>query len=292
MTRDNILCYLDNCREPENEDLLHKRIDTHNRRLVILFRFFKWLHYPNIEDSKRRSELSTLERKPDCIIGTKQLKRKEVSCYKPSDLWSQEDDLVFLKWVTNKTDRCYHTMTRDLSATPHEILNLKIKDVVFKAVGNKQSAEVLVNSKTGSRHISYVKEWLSNHLCRNNPNSPLFVGLGRNSMRKQLSNESSESLLEAYGIVTKNNVPIDILNHKICPNCNEGNTQDARCKMIMSLEGYHEVLQEQQEKDKDLQSVKERMASIENVLVAIQPLLQNLKPEMLSRLQLVGINNE
>jgi hypothetical protein len=32
------------------------------------------------------------------------------------------------------------------------------------------------------------------------------------------------------------------------------------------------------------------MASIENVLVAIQPLLQNLKPEMLSKLQLVGIS--
>jgi hypothetical protein len=39
-----------------------------------------------------------------------------------------------------------------------------------------------------------------------------------------------------------------------------------------------------------LQSVKERMASIENVLVAIQPLLQNLKPEMLSKLQLVGMD--
>jgi hypothetical protein len=48
------------------------------------------------------------------------------------------------------------------------------------------------------------------------------------------------------------------------------------------------VLQEQQEKDKDLQSVKERMASIENVLVDIQPLLQNIKPEMLSKLQLTG----
>ncbi|MFL6405824.1 MAG: zinc ribbon domain-containing protein, partial [Nitrososphaeraceae archaeon] len=105
-------------------------------------------------------------------------------------------------------------------------------------------------------------------------------------------NESSESLLEAYGIVTKNNVPIDTLNPKICPNCNEGNTQDARfcskCKMIMSFDGYQEVLQEQQEKDKDLQSVKERMASIENVLVAIQPLLQNLKPELLSKLQLTA----
>jgi hypothetical protein len=51
-------------------------------------------------------------------------------------------------------------------------------------------------------------------------------------------------------------------------------------------------LQEQQEKDKDLQLVKERMASIENVLVAIQPLLQNLKPEMLTKLQLVGVNKE
>ena len=59
--------------------------------------------------------------------------------------------------------------------------------------------------------------------------------------------------------------------------------------MIMSFDGYQEVLQEQQEKDKDLQSVKERMASIENVLVAIQPLLQNIKPEMLSKMQLTGM---
>lgn len=34
-----------------------------------------------------------------------------------------------------------------------------------------------------------------------------------------------------------------------------------------------DVLQEQQEKDEDLQSVKERMVSIENVLVGIQSLL-------------------
>jgi hypothetical protein len=86
-------------------------------------------------------------------MGIKQLKIKEVSCYKPSDLWSQEDDLVFLKWVTNKRDRCYHTMARDLSARPHEILNLKLGDIIFKTTGNKQYAEVLVNGKTGSRHI-------------------------------------------------------------------------------------------------------------------------------------------
>jgi integrase/recombinase XerD len=160
-----------------------------------LSRFFKWLYYPDIGDPKRRSELSVHEKKPGCIIGIAKLKRKEVSCYKPTDLWSPADDLIFLKWVTNKRDRCYHTMSRDLSARPHEILNLKIKDIVFKIAGNNQYAEVLVNGKTGSRHIPliqsipYVKEWLSNHPNRNNPNSPLFVGLARNSMGKQLSVE-------------------------------------------------------------------------------------------------------
>jgi integrase/recombinase XerD len=66
-------------------------------------------------------------------------------------------------------------MARDLSARPREILGLKIKNMVFKAVGNKQYAEVLVNGKTGTRpvplipSIPYIKDWLSNHPSRNNP---------------------------------------------------------------------------------------------------------------------------
>jgi integrase/recombinase XerD len=306
---------------------------------------------------KRRSELSALEKKPDCIMGIKQLKRKEVSCYKPSDLWTQEDDLIFLKWVTNKRVRCYHMMARDLSARPHEILNLKIKDIVFKTARNRQYAEVLVNGKTGSRHIPliqsipYVKDWLSNHPSRNNPNSPLFVGLGRNSMGKQLTinglygsykdykeqffprlledptvpnedkekikgiiskpfnpyirrhsaltekssrlksstleqhagwvpgsnmqkryvhyfgNESSIDILEVYGIKTNDSIPINMLNPKICPNCNEGNTQDARfcskCKMIMSFDGYQEALESQKQKEDELSTMKQQFNTIQ-----------------------------
>ena len=45
-------------------DPLHKWIGTYNTKLVVLSRFFKWLHYPNIDDPKRRNELSTVERKP------------------------------------------------------------------------------------------------------------------------------------------------------------------------------------------------------------------------------------
>ena len=61
MTRDDVLCYLDKCRKPENEDLLHKWIGSYNTKLVIISRFFKWLYYPNIDSPKRRNELSLLD---------------------------------------------------------------------------------------------------------------------------------------------------------------------------------------------------------------------------------------
>jgi integrase len=96
-------------------------------------------------------------------------------------------------------------VARDLSARPHEILNLKIRDIFFKATAdNKQYAEVLVNGKTGTRHIPliqsipYIKDWLSNHPSRNNPNSPLFVALGRNSMGKQLSVKGLYDIYKYY----------------------------------------------------------------------------------------------
>jgi len=374
MTRDDVLCYLDKGRKPENEDPFHKWIGSYNLKLIVLSRFFKWLQYHDIDDPKRRNELSAHERKPECIMGIKQLKRKEISCYKPSDLWSQEDDLLFLKWVTNKRDRCYHTMARDLSARPHEILGLMIKDIIFKITAdNKQYAEVLVNGKTGTRHIPliqsipYIKEWLSNHPSRNNPNSPLFVGLGRSSVGRRLSvmglylvykyykekffpkllkeptissedkekinrlltkpfnpyirrhsalteksiklktntlnqhagwsmnsnmaqkyihyfgNESSESLLEAYGIVTKDNFPIDRLNPRICPNCNEGNTQDAKfctkCKMIMSFEGYQEALESQKEKEDKLSAMEKQFNIIQSQLQTLVTSLGNIKDQ-------------
>ena len=46
--------------------------------------------------------------------------------------------------------------------------------------------------------------------------------------------------------------------------------------MVLTDDAYNETIEEKQDKDKQLQSFKERMANIENILVTIQPLLQQV----------------
>ena len=79
MTRQDIISFLDRLRKPESADPLHKWIGTYNLYGIYLLRFFKWLYYPDVELDKRP--------KPSMIENIAQLKRKEQSIYKPSDLW-------------------------------------------------------------------------------------------------------------------------------------------------------------------------------------------------------------
>ena len=106
------------------------------------------------------------------------------------NLWTLEDDSLFLKYCPNARDRCYHAMSRDSAARPNELLKLKIKDVVFKLTPDKkQYAEILINEKTGTRHIPlidsipYIKDWISQHPQGGNPNIILLCGFGRNLNR-------------------------------------------------------------------------------------------------------------
>ncbi|HET7283354.1 MAG TPA: site-specific integrase [Nitrososphaeraceae archaeon] len=198
MTRDDVLTYLGKSRKPEDIDPMHKWIGTYNLRRGYLLRFFKWLYNPNLEPNKRPI--------PQHVIGNiPSFKRKEKSIYKPTDLWTEEDDSLFLKYCPSKRDRCYHMMSRDLSARPHEILGLKIKDVVFKPNGTQQYAEVLVNGKTGSRHIPlflsvpYIKDWLDSHPQRGNKNTYLIPTLAWQNRNKNFGNKmGSDSLNGVY----------------------------------------------------------------------------------------------
>jgi hypothetical protein len=127
--------------------------------------------------------------------GVKKLPRQEKSPYKPSSLWDTRENAIFLRYCPSKRDKCYHAMANDMSARPHEILDLKIKDIIFKATEDGiQFAEVLITGgKTKPRtlplidSIPYLKDWILDHPTGTNPDSWLFVSLANNTFGSKLT---------------------------------------------------------------------------------------------------------
>jgi hypothetical protein len=190
VSREDVLSFLDCLRKPESVDPMHKWIGTYNNYRILLRRFFKWLHYPDSESGKRPN--------PAVIENIPSLRRKEKSIYKPTDLWTNEEDLLFLRYCPASRIRCYHAVARDTGCRPREIFKLKIKDIVFKTVANnsRQYAEITVNGKTGTRSLPlidslpYIKEYLNSyHPQPSNPDAVFICGEGKSlgrSMNSQM----------------------------------------------------------------------------------------------------------
>jgi integrase len=356
ITREDVLKFLDSFRKPESVDSLHKWIGTYNTYRIHLMRFFKWLYSPDIEQDKRP--------KPSVIENIPQLRRKEKSIYKPTDLWVEEDESLFLKYCPSKRIKCYHEVSRDASARPHEILKLRLKDIVFKFTPDKkQYAEILINGKTGTRHmplfnsIPYIKDYLDHeHPQSGNPNAPFICGVskslgrpiqenslllvydkykkeffpklldnpnvlpedkqkirellkkpwnpyirrhssltekstilkehtlrqfagwspGSNMHLKYLhyfGNESNDSILEAYGIISKDKQLSEVLRPKQCPNCNEPNKPDnkfcAKCRMVLTYDAYSETLESEKQKEDRVSVLEKQMQSLVSTLTKL-----------------------
>jgi hypothetical protein len=85
-------------------------------------------------------------------------------------------------------------------------------------------------------------------------------------------NESSESLLEAYGIMPKGQ-QIDLLKPKQCPNCSEPNKLDskfcAKCRMVLTYDAYNETLENQQEKDNQIRTLVKKQEKFEQLIQSL-----------------------
>ena len=178
MKRDDVLLFLDHLRKPDNKDPKHKWIGTYNLYITVLTKFFKWAYSPGVPSKTRP--------KPPVVQNIPQLKRKEISNYSPDDLWTEEDDRIFLRYCPTKRMKFYHTVSRDASDRPHEVLKLKVGDIKWKLTPDKkQYAEISLSGKTGKRHIPlfhsipYVKDYLDHEHPSPNPDAPLFCGLGK-----------------------------------------------------------------------------------------------------------------
>jgi integrase len=377
-TKQDILDYLNSLKKSDIDDPTHKWIGTYNTRQMILTKFFRWLYNKN--EGNREKWIT-----PECIQGVKPLSRKEKSPYKPSDIWTNEEHSIFLKYCPEKRDQCYHAMANDTSCRPHELLSIRIGDIKFKVSSTgKQYAEVHIKeSKTKPRtlplifSVPYIKEWIELHPFANNNNSWLFISLGDRSLGKQLTenglyrqyirsyrqkffpkllgdpsmeerekslirnlltkpwnpyimrhsalthksqilkestlrdhagwsmtskmpnvyihyfgNESSKSLLEAYGIENYSKEQTSFLKNKTCPNCNELYKPEAKfcvkCRMVLSYDSYSEVRNEDKQKidrlETDMKLLKEGMNKM-FLIIQQNPALANIKPEILHQIK-------
>ena len=216
LTRSDIINYLDSLRKSEDTDPAHKWIGTYNLRRQLFLKFFKWLYYPTEEATKRQI--------PEVMRDIPLLKRKEQSIYKPDDLWSPEDDHIFLKYCPDKRIQCYHSIARDTSARPSEILKLRVREINFKLAGDKTYAEISVNGKTGSRiiplfnSIPFIKDWLNNHPQSGNPNAFLIPSLNRATFCRKMEENSLNRIYHRYKtnlfprLLNDENVPIEDKN--------------------------------------------------------------------------------
>ena len=76
-------------------------------------------------------------------------------------------------------------------------------------------------------------------------------------------NESSESILQEYGILPKDSAEADILKPKQCPNCNEPNRPDQKfcikCRMVLTYDAYSETMDSEKQKQDRLENMEEKL---------------------------------
>jgi hypothetical protein len=314
LSREDVLSYLNSLRKPEASDPLHGWIGTYNNYLIVIAKFFKWLYHPHIEPKKRP--------KPNVVENIPKLKRKEESTYKPSDLSRPIpliDSIPYVKdWLehghphASNSDAIFicglgKRIGRRILSTSLAGIYSKYKQHFFPRL--LENPHILTEDKQKIREL-LKKPW-NPYIRRHSALTEKSIVLKEHVLRQHagwsgksqmhlkyihyFGNESSESLLQAHGIVAKDQKLIDTLKPKQCPNCNEPNKPDskfcAKCNMVLTYDAFNETVEEKQEKDKELESFKKRIANMENLLTVIQPFLKQIKPEMLSNLNIIEVKD-
>jgi predicted amidophosphoribosyltransferase len=103
-------------------------------------------------------------------------------------------------------------------------------------------------------------------------------------------NESSKSLLEAYGIENHHQRQIELLRTKPCPNCNEPNKPDskfcAKCRMVLTYDAYSETLEKQKEKESEVQNLK---GKYEQDMKAMREEMENKFQQILAKIDVATL---
>lgn len=181
MKADHVDTYLQRIRRSKDVDPDEKWISTHNHRAMSYLKFFKWLYFPNVDPEQRK--------KPAVVSNIVFYKRKAKTNIRPEDLWTKEEDRVFLKYCPDPRISLYHTMSDDTSGRPHELVVKRIGEVKIYNHNGTVYAEVEIGrgGKTRPRivplivSLPYFKALLRVHPQGSNPNAFIFYPMDNKS---------------------------------------------------------------------------------------------------------------
>ena len=171
-------------------------------------RFYRWA-YGNDEDY------------PDCVrhIRLKPIRRAD---YVKTKILSDEEIKALITGAESPRDRAFLAVAAATGARRGELLNLKIRDVVWKVYGY----DLVLTGKTGTHpappivkeYAKILRVWLEHHPQRNSPEAPLWVrrraghwGSKHEAIGRVQGHNIIKKAASAAGI--KRNVHLHMLRH-------------------------------------------------------------------------------
>lgn len=169
--------------ELENSDL---SAWTKRDYKVVLKHFFRWLK--NCEDGTTPPEVRWIKK-----CGHVENKRPIL----PNDLLTNEEKMAMLRATQNVRDRALLEVMFESGRRTEEILTLHIGDIGFDNMG----AKLYVNGKVGEDFVRIISSaaalgiWLDHHPRREDPDSPVWIGLNWSNSMEQMSYSAARSLI-------------------------------------------------------------------------------------------------
>jgi site-specific recombinase XerD len=149
---------------------------------VTVKKFYKWINGG--------------EEYPECVRWIKTGEKKN-NHKLPEELLLEEEIKKMIKVASHPRDRAIISVLWETGCRIGELVPLKIKHIAF----DMDITRIQLVGKTGPRRIPlidstpYLAEWLNNHPHQDNPDAPLWVGIGTVGRDKQLTYASIRKML-------------------------------------------------------------------------------------------------
>jgi integrase/recombinase XerD len=152
---------------------------------IIIKKYFQWLRGCNEDEHEYPEEVRWIKTA---------LKKKRLL---PEALLTGQELRMLVEATENQRDRALILTHYESGCRIGETLSLRLVNVTFDQYG----AVIIVDGKTGPRRVRVIAaapalaSWLSSHPLRNNPNAPLWVGIGTVARYEPLDYEGVRTLL-------------------------------------------------------------------------------------------------